>query len=135
VKEVTMSEEPKQPQQPSTEDVVEELNQLGRRIGQALKEVWESPERRELEQEVQEGLRTLGEQVDEALKTAKERLEAEGIPQQAQQVAESVAKSSIAQEIRDALLTGLRFLNQELSRILKEEQPTAAEQTPPPSKE
>jgi len=127
-----MSEQPKPSQQPSTEDVIEELNQLGRRIGQALKEAWESPERQKLEQEVREGLRTLGEQVDEALKTAKECLEAEGIPQQAKEVAESAVKSPIAQEIREALVKGLRFLNEELSRILKEEPSAPAEQPSPP---
>lgn len=117
----------------STQEVIEELKQLGQQIGRALKAAWESPERQELEQEVREGLRTLGEQVDEALRAAKERLEAEGIPEQAQKVITSVEKTPVVQEVRAALLTGLRALNQELSRLLRKEQPTEA--TPPPTEE
>jgi nucleotide-binding universal stress UspA family protein len=117
----------------STQEVVEELKQLGQQIGRALKAVWESPERQELEQEVREGLRTLGEQVDEALQVAKERLEAEGIPEQAQRVISSVEKTPVAQEIREALLTGLRALNQELSRLLKKGQ--SAETSSPSGEE
>ena len=117
----------------STQEVVEELKQLGQQIGRALKAVWESPERQELEQEVREGLRTLGEQVDEALQVAKERLEAEGIPEQAQRVISSVEKTPVAQEIREVLLTGLRALNQELSRLLKKGQ--SAETSSPSGEE
>ncbi|MCS7221407.1 MAG: hypothetical protein RML36_10360 [Anaerolineae bacterium] len=116
----------------STQEVVEELKQLGRQLGRALKAAWESPERQKLEQEVREGLRTLGEQVDEALQAAKERLEAEGIPEQAQKIVASVEKTPVVQEVRGALLTGLRALNQELSHLLKKEPPM---ETTPPSAE
>lgn len=115
----------------STQEVVEELKQLGQQIGRALKAAWESPERQELEQEVREGLRTLGEQVDEALRAAREHLEAEGIPEQAQKVLASVEKTPVVQEVREALLTGLRALNQELSRLLRKER-SAEMSSPPP---
>lgn len=115
--------EPRSQGQASTQDVVEELNELGQRLGAALKSLWESPERQELEQEVREGLRTLGQQVDQVIDAAKERLAAEKVPQQAQEIAETVEKSPVVQEVREALLSGLRFLNQELARALKPKSP------------
>ncbi len=128
-----MSESSEPKPSASTQEVIEELKQLGQQIGRALKAAWESPERQELEQEVRQGLRTLGEQVDEALRAAKERLEAEGIPEQAQKVVASVERTPVAQEIREALLIGLRALNQELSCVLKKGPP--AETTSPPTED
>ncbi len=127
-----MDEQTKGQEKPPTEDVIEELKQLGRQIGRALKEAWESPERQELEQEVKEGLRELGEQVDEVLETAKERLASEEIVEQAQEAVESIEKTETVQEIRKALVTGLRALNQELNQVLGGKKTSEAEQEPPP---
>ncbi len=125
--------EPRPQEQASTQEVVEELNELGQRLGAALKSLWESPERQELEQGVREGLRTLGQQVDQVIDAAKERLAAEKVPQQAQEIAETVEKSPVVQEVREALLSGLRFLNQELARALQ--QKSASEPGEKPSGE
>ena len=116
-----MSEEPKPSPQPSADDLATELNQLGERLGLALKGLWESPERKDLERELSEGLHVVGQKIDQVVDAAKDRLVAENVPQQAQQVAESVEKNPVTQEVSEALLNGLRFLNRELSRVTKEE--------------
>mgnify|MGYP005836740289 FL=1 len=127
---VNEQKEPQSQEQASTQDVVEELNELGQKLGAALKSLWESPERQELEQEVREGLRTLGQQVDQVIDAAKERLAAEKVPQQAQEIAETVERSPVVQEVRAALLSGLRFLNQELARALKQKAPSEPGEQP-----
>ncbi|HEY63256.1 MAG TPA: hypothetical protein G4O02_01675 [Caldilineae bacterium] len=127
-----MDEKTKGQEKPPTEDVIEELKRLGQQLGRALKEAWESPERKELEQELKQGLRELGEQVDEVLDVAKERLASEEIVEQAEEVVETVEKSETVQEIRKTLITGLRALNQELNRLLGEKKASEAERKPPP---
>jgi len=97
--------------------VVEELGELGRQLGAALKAAWESEQRRELQQEISEGLKALGDELEEAVKTARESEAIRELQADIKQAVETTWQSEAIQDIRRGLLKGLRQINQELSKL------------------
>ncbi|HIC90414.1 MAG TPA: hypothetical protein EYP04_13565 [Anaerolineae bacterium] len=115
------------------ESVVEELTELGRQLAAALRTAWQSEERRQLEQELSEGLNALAQELDEAIKAAKESPATEELRRHAEKVVQTAQETPLGQELREGLLTGLRTLNAELSRLtekLQEQQRGASPARP-----
>jgi hypothetical protein len=112
-----------------TRTIADELKELGKQLSAALKAVWESEERQELQREISEGLLALGEQIEEAVKTAHE---SEAFQEAKTDVEQAVAKakqSDAAQNVRQGLLDGLQSINRELGKLASTPKAKAAEAT------
>lgn len=115
--------------------LADELRELGKQLGLALRAAWESEERQRLEKEIGEGLKDLGKQLDQALQAAKVSPQTQKVKEQVEKVVETARQSEAVQEIREGLISGLRELNEELRRLVekmqKKEGPTGGQ--PPTS--
>jgi hypothetical protein len=131
-----MSEEQKATTGASTEEqepgseMLEELHSLGRQLSKAVKSLWESEDSRKLRQEIGDGFVELGRQLDSAVKSAQESEAAKQFSEQVKETVEKARASDVAGQVEEGLVTGLREMNAQLSKLigsLETEEPAADE--------
>jgi hypothetical protein len=106
-------------QKPKRSPVVEELNELANKLGDALRTLLASPQRHELEEDVREGFTTVVSEISEALEKARSTDTAKDLEEQAGKVVEKVRTSKATQDLREGLVKGLQTLNDELGGLVE----------------
>jgi hypothetical protein len=120
-----MSEEQKANSGASTEEqelgseMLEELHSLGRQLSKAVKSLWESEDSRKLRQEIGDGFVELGMQLDSAVKSAQESEAAKQFSDQVKETVERARVSDVASQLEEGLVTGLREMNEQLSKLIR----------------
>jgi hypothetical protein len=109
--EESMTEE----KQPGSQ-IVDELNQLGEQLVTAVRALWDSEDARKLRQEIGEGFDELSHQVDEAIQAAKESEATKEFETKVKETVDKARESDVAGQVQDGLVTGLRQLNEEMSK-------------------
>jgi hypothetical protein len=99
-------------------EILDELNALGEQLATAVKALWDSDDARKVRQEIGDGFVELGHQVDEAMKTARESEAAKDFETRVKQTMDKARESDVAGQVQEGLVTGLRQLNEELSKWL-----------------
>jgi NAD dependent epimerase/dehydratase family enzyme len=113
----TTSDTPAEKPTPGSE-ILEELHSLGTQLTAAVKSLWESEDSRKLRQEIGDGFVELGHQVDTAIKSAQESEAAKQFTEQVKETMVRARESDITGKVEEGLVTGLRQLNDELSKIV-----------------
>lgn len=103
-------------EQKRTGKILDELNALGEQLATAVKALWESEDARKVRQEIGEGFVELGQQIDEAVKTAKDSEAARDFETKVKETVDKARESDVAEQVQEGLVTGLRQLNEELSK-------------------
>ena len=113
-------------EQKPTRDVLDELEALGQQLTKAVKTLWESEESRKLRQDLRQGFVQLGQEIDEAVKSAQESEAAKQFGEQVKETMDKARETDVAGKIEKGLATGLRKMNEEMSKLitsLEEEEP------------
>lgn len=105
-------------EQTADSEILDELHSLGRQLVTAVKSMWESEESRKLRQEIGEGFVELGNQLDTAVKSAQESEAAKQFSEQVKEAVDKARDSDITTKVEEGLLTGLRELNVQLSKVV-----------------
>lgn len=103
-------------------DLADQLRELGKQLGLALRAAWESEQRQQLEKEIGEGLKDLGKQIEQAVAAAKTSPQTQKVKEQVSRVAETARQSEALREMREGLAAGLRELNEELRKLVEKMQ-------------
>ena len=114
-----------------TNDILSELESLGQQLTTALKTLWESEESRKLRQDLRQGFVQLGQELDEAVKTAQDSEAAKQFGEQVKDTVEKARQSDIAGQVEQGVTTGLRKMNEELSKIIASLEDDTGDDTPP----
>jgi hypothetical protein len=104
-------------QDPGSE-MLGELHSLGRQLSKAIKSLWESEESRKLRQDIGDGFVELGRQLDSAVKSAQESEAAKQFSEQVKVTVEKARASEVASQLEEGLVTGLREMNEQLSKLI-----------------
>lgn len=107
-------------------EILDELNALGDQLATAVKALWDSEDARKVRQEIGDGFVELGHQVDEAMKTARESEAAKDFEATVKETMDKARESDVAGQVQEGLVTGLRQLNEELSKWLGSLKPSEA---------
>jgi hypothetical protein len=119
-----MSEFPEEQKPTVTEEakphseILEELQSLGQQLSAAVKSLWESEESRKLRKDIGEGFVELGKQLDTAVKSAQESEAAKQFTGQVKETMDKARETDIAGKLEQGLVTGLRELNEQLSKMI-----------------
>lgn len=111
-------------QTPDTEDqvsgseILDELNSLGQQLATTVKSLWEGEDSRKLRQDIEEGFVELGHQVETAVESARESEAAKQFSEQVKETMEKARESEIPAKMQDYLVTGLRELNTQVSKMV-----------------
>jgi hypothetical protein len=113
----TTSDTPAEEPTPGSE-ILQELHSLGTQLATAVKSLWESEDSRKLRQEIGDGFVELGHQVDDAIKSAQESEAAKQFTVQVKETMDRARASDLTGKVEEGLVTGLRQLNEELSKMV-----------------
>ena len=97
-------------------EILDQLNALGEQLATAVRALWESEDARKVRQEIGEGFVELGHQIDDAMQKAKESEAAKEFETKVKETVDKARESDVAGQVHDGLVTGLRQLNDEMSR-------------------
>jgi hypothetical protein len=116
---------------PATNELRQELQSLGRQLGNAFRALWESEESRQVRQELKEAFAEFGQELDQAVKSAQESDAAKEFSSQVKETVDRARESEIAENFLALSSDGLKKLNQELSKLVASlEKPDADEAGP-----
>ena len=102
-------------QKPSGE-ILDELQSLGEQLVTAVKALWDSEDARQVRQEIGDGFVELGNQVDAAIQTARDSEATKEFETKVKETVDKARESDVAGQVQDGLVTGLRHLNEEMSK-------------------
>jgi hypothetical protein len=110
-------------------ELLAEFQMLGQQLATAVKSLWESEDSRRLRKQLSEGFTELGQTVDSAIKSAQESEAAKQFGEQVKETVDKARSSDVADKVEQGILTGLRELNTQISKLvgsLEEKHPTQA---------
>lgn len=107
-------------------EILDELHALGDQLATAVKALWDSEDARKVRQEIGDGFVELGHQVDEAIKSARESEATKEFESKVKETVDKARESDVAGQVQEGLVTGLRQLNDEMSKWLGSLTPTKA---------
>ena len=112
-------------------EIVDELHALGEQLVTAVKALWDSDDARKVRQEIGDGFVELSHQVDDAIKTARESEATKEFETKVKETVDKARESDVAGQVQEGLVTGLRQLNDEMSKwvgsLTPVEEPAAEE--------
>ncbi|MBN1658016.1 MAG: hypothetical protein JXA93_06415 [Anaerolineae bacterium] len=116
---ITEEQGPSGGERTATSDLLQELQSLGRQLGDAFTALWESEESRRVRQEIKEGFVELSQELDQAVKSAQESEAAKEFSHQVKETVERAREGEIAEKLETILSDGLKKLNQELAKVTR----------------
>ena len=108
-------------------EVVEQLQDLGRQLGETLRSAWYSEERKRFEREVREGMNTFAREVDKAFKEVKESPAAAKMKEEAAGFKTRAESTEISDKTRASIGQGLSWLSEEMAKLANQFTPVEKE--------
>ncbi len=102
---------------PAQSDIAEELRILGRNLKDALQSVWESDERKKLEEEIRAGLADLGVTLNEVTTDFRQSQTGQQLKDDFEDFRRRVHSGEVSTKIHDEVINALRLANIELSKL------------------
>jgi hypothetical protein len=115
---MTEEQTPGTEEQVDSSEILDELHSLGQQLATAVKSLWESDESRKLRRDIEKGFVELGHQVETAVESARESDPAKQFSEQVKDTMEKARESEIPTKMEDYLVTGLRELNTQVSKMV-----------------
>ena len=115
----------------ATSSIINELSNLGKKMGTTVQSALNSPEFKDFEREVRDGFNTAVNEMNDAISKARSTDVAKDVSGQAGKVVDNMRSSKLTQDMRDGFLKGLKALNRELDNAI-ERFDTKAEAPAPP---
>ncbi|UCH59083.1 MAG: hypothetical protein JSV61_12815 [Anaerolineales bacterium] len=94
-----------------------EFRDLGENLAQTLRSAWESPERKQLQNEVEEGLTSITESLKREIESFKESQTGQRLKSDIEDLRHRVDSGEVETKVREELLKALQFINTELRKI------------------
>ena len=98
-------------------DVVTQLQELGRQLGETLRTAWHSEERKRFEREVREGANTFADEVNKAFQEVKESPAAARMKDEAAGFKTRAESTEIPDKTRASIGQGLSWLSEEMAKL------------------
>lgn len=109
--------------QSSSNDLADELNQLGNNIKNFLQSFWESQERKRMQQEIESGLSSLGQSLSQAASEFQQSPTGQQVKQEFEAIGERIRSGEMESTLRRDFLNALRTANAELENALRKMSP------------
>jgi hypothetical protein len=117
-----------------TSDIVEEFKRLGRQFADTLEGIFNSEEAKRVETELRAGMRSFADEVEKAFSQAKESPAAARMKEEAGNVKDRVETGEIGRKTQEGVVSGLRWLSDELEKLATQFTPADSGEAPPAEK-
>ncbi len=95
----------------------DEFRALGENLIKALESVWESPERRKLQQEIESGLNELASTLQKEARTFRDSPASQQLKADFEDLSQRVRSGEAEEKAREELLKALNLINTELEKV------------------
>lgn len=106
-----------------TPELVNELSNLGRQLGETITAAWNSEERQRFEREVKEGVQSFASEVDKAFQEMRQSPAAQKAKGEAKDIKNRVQDADIGAKTQSSIAQGLRWMSAELSNLAEQFSP------------
>ncbi len=118
---------------PSEENLADEFRTLGQNLVKSLNALWQSPQRKRLQDEIEDGLHTLMTTVKAEAAEFSQSPTGQRLKSDLEDLQHSLQNSQVEAKVRQELLKALRMVNAELEKMSaawsREDQPADAGET------
>jgi hypothetical protein len=118
----------------SEADIVEEFKRLGRQFAGTLEGIFTSEEAKRVETELRAGMKSFAEEVEKAFHQVKESPAATRVKEEAGAAKDRVETGDIGRKAQEGVVTGLRWLSDELEKLAGQFTPADKGEAPPAEK-
>ncbi len=113
---------PNETKSPS-DNIGDQLNELGKNLRDALEFVWQSEERRKLQKEIEDGLANLGASLSQASKDFANSPAGKTIKEDVEDLQERWRTGEVESKVRSEVAEALRKVNEELQKATRKNPP------------
>lgn len=96
--------------------LVEEFRKLGKNLADVLNSAWESPERKQLQQEIGEGLSDLAVTIRQEVQVFQESPTGQRVREEVEDIRQRIRSGEVEAQVRGDLISALQRINQELGK-------------------
>lgn len=104
----------------SSNDILDEFRTLGENLASTLRSIWESPERKRLQSDVEDGLVELNNTLKKEVESFKEGSTGQRLKADVDELKESVSSGEASRRAREELHKALKYINTELSKFMQD---------------
>ncbi len=108
---------------PSSENISDQLNELGKNLRDALRSAWESEERRKVQKEIEDGLASLGESLSQAAKDFSNSPTGQTLKSDVKDMRDRWETGEMGSKVRSEIVEALRKVNTELQKTVSKNPP------------
>ena len=117
-------------------DLSDEFRALGENLVKALQSIWDSPERRRLQQEIENGLNELASTLHKEARAFNDSPTGQQLKADFEDLRQRVRSGEAEDSAREELLKALKLMNTELERVVSrwsKKESSDGESKPPPA--
>lgn len=103
-------------------EIVTELQELGRNLRDMLQTVWESEERKKVQTEIETGLKDLGASLNQAAQDFNTSPAGQTIKSDVEDLKERLRTGEVQSKVRSDVLTALKSVNNELKKVVSKKE-------------
>lgn len=112
------------------DQVVDQLRDLGRQVGETLRTAWESEERKKVEGEVREGVQMFAGELDKVIRDVRAGETGQKIRTEATELRDQVQTGEFGRKMSSGISQALGWLSTELDKLSHQLTPTPEEKSP-----
>ena len=113
-------------------EFINELNKLGENLGQLMRSVWESEERKSIEREMTHGVEQLAKQLNQTLEQLKTDATVHNAKKTVKEAWETARGPKIVSEVQQGVVDTLKKVNEELTKRTQPAHEVKHDEAPPP---
>ena len=112
-----------------SEDIGEQLNELGKNLREALRTAWESDEWQKLQKEIQDGLANLQDTLSEAVADFSSSPSGQEFKEDVKDLHDRWRTGEVGTKVRSEIAEALRTVNRELQKATQKSPPPPSDKT------
>ncbi len=107
------------------EDILaDEFRNLGKNLAEVMRAAWESPERKNIQAEIETGLDDLGKSLNHEVNSFRQSPSGQRLKEDVEELNQRIRNGEVTTKARDELLAALKRANEELQNVLSRWQGT-----------
>jgi gas vesicle protein len=117
-----MTDETPKTDQNTTNEVLDQLRELGKNLRDALQNAWDSEERKKLQNEIGQGLTEVSDGLSQAARDFKESPAGQTLRTEVEDFKERMRTGEVESKVRSEIAEALRVVNDELKKLSKKDE-------------
>jgi lauroyl/myristoyl acyltransferase len=98
--------------------LADEFRNLGKNLTEVMRAAWESPERKNMQAEIEDGLNELGKSIDQEISSFRQSPSGQRLKSDMEDLNQRIRSGEVTTKAREELLAALKQANAELQKVI-----------------